>query len=1010
MKLLSIRFKNIHSLKGEHEVWFDQEPLMSAGIFAITGATGAGKSSLLDVITLALYNEIPRFDRKISKSEIDKMGSVVTHYTDEAWAEVTYQSRGESYRSRWEISKTRNGTWRDYDMSITDLTTEKQLDTKKSEVPQANEKLIGLNYEQFVKSILLSQGEFSKFLKSKKNDRSELLEDITGTHIYRDIGARAYELLKERKQGLEIEQAKLDTITLLSEEELVKITTDKETHQEELKKLVKSAERTIGQKEIKVLDLEIKKVDQDIKSLHLELDELVNRSKEDNKRYALHQILVPHAPDMQALTTCKSDQIHEAEHQKNHSANLESYQSSLASAIKQLSEFIGKEVTEDKFTSEMEQFEKTISTYDNELNQYRNRGSEIRRNVDSLLAESNTALSQVLTPKIAPPDALKTIKERLSQISKSDDVSTTDLLSQKNSLNQKIQALTSWERLLLVEENISQAKKEALKKGESISLQLEEIIKSLLDQESKLKDLTKALEAKELAQSQAIAQASLEEHRSKLVDQEPCPLCGSKDHPFALHEAYKDAGKAGVEVQRLKEKKKELEQKFQETERSKIKGSSELTSLKDIILKAQKELKEVENQKNEVTSTYPKLKQITSTNLEDSKSKLRSEMSELDTRIHHQEEISLCKELIKNYESLQDILDNYTTTNSKRKERYQGTDVHHDANIIQDKYTTAKAGIEKEKALLDKSKDRSTQLKKQLDDLSLSLTKPLAAAGFANIEMAYNSLLNQSEAQRISLNIDKVKTLKTTISTKKENLQTQKKKIEKKEIPKTSLEEIDMLLKQLNDSIQVENKNIGALDERIKQDEEKKSQHKEAQVKLESLRGESRKYNLLNELIGDAKGAKFSNYAQELTLSRLLSIANARLEGMNDRYILKHDLDGEDLLVIDQYQGNSVRAVKTLSGGETFIISLALALSLSDLASKNVRLESLFIDEGFGTLDPETLDMALSTLEKLQDESGKTIGVISHVAALKERIQTQIKINKNAQGHSEIEIIPNMPS
>jgi exonuclease SbcC len=113
----------------------------------------------------------------------------------------------------------------------------------------------------------------------------------------------------------------------------------------------------------------------------------------------------------------------------------------------------------------------------------------------------------------------------------------------------------------------------------------------------------------------------------------------------------------------------------------------------------------------------------------------------------------------------------------------------------------------------------------------------------------------------------------------------------------------------------------------------------------------------------------------------------------------------ESLFVIDTYQGNALRAVNTLSGGETFILSLALALALSDLASQNVSIESLFIDEGFGTLDPDSLDMALGMLERLQSESDKIIGIISHVEALKERISTQIRLFKNGSGLSTMEIV-----
>ena len=178
------------------------------------------------------------------------------------------------------------------------------------------------------------------------------------------------------------------------------------------------------------------------------------------------------------------------------------------------------------------------------------------------------------------------------------------------------------------------------------------------------------------------------------------------------------------------------------------------------------------------------------------------------------------------------------------------------------------------------------------------------------------------------------------------------------------------------------------------------------QNELEQLRQQRRKWDLLNRYIGDSTGNRFSNFAQNLTLSNLIGLANQRLRHLSDRYILdKPKEDTDSLFVIDTYQGNAQRAVNTLSGGETFTLSLALALALSDLASQNVSIESLFIDEGFGTLDPDSLDMALGMLERLQSESQKTIGIISHVEALKERIGTQIRLFKNANGLSTMEIV-----
>jgi len=158
------------------------------------------------------------------------------------------------------------------------------------------------------------------------------------------------------------------------------------------------------------------------------------------------------------------------------------------------------------------------------------------------------------------------------------------------------------------------------------------------------------------------------------------------------------------------------------------------------------------------------------------------------------------------------------------------------------------------------------------------------------------------------------------------------------------------------------------------------------------------------DLSGDKRGAKFANYAQNITLHHLLGIANKRLKHLFDRYILDMPKDDGELMILDTYQGNITRTVSTLSGGETFMLSLALALSLSDMASKNVALESLFIDEGFSTLDPEMLDLAMGTLDKIQSESQKTVGIISHVESLKDRIDVQIQLKKDAQGFSSIRV------
>jgi exonuclease SbcC len=159
---------------------------------------------------------------------------------------------------------------------------------------------------------------------------------------------------------------------------------------------------------------------------------------------------------------------------------------------------------------------------------------------------------------------------------------------------------------------------------------------------------------------------------------------------------------------------------------------------------------------------------------------------------------------------------------------------------------------------------------------------------------------------------------------------------------------------------------------------------------------------ILGDVIGSHDGKLFRSFAQSLTLDGLLAVANAHLEELAPRYQLervpRHDLE---LQVIDRDLGAEVRSVQSLSGGESFLVSLALALGLSSMSAHDVRVRTLLIDEGFGTLDPTTLDSALSVLDALQS-TGRQVGVISHVPALVERVGAHVRIVQRGGGRSEV--------
>ena len=287
-----------------------------------------------------------------------------------------------------------------------------------------------------------------------------------------------------------------------------------------------------------------------------------------------------------------------------------------------------------------------------------------------------------------------------------------------------------------------------------------------------------------------------------------------------------------------------------------------------------------------------------------------------------------------------------------------------------------------------------------------SLISKTKALGFEKIEDVKQSFLTEEQ-------VVKLKTEKENYDNKSIRLDTELKTIT------NSLSQLEMndkcaeqTLAEIQNKLKIDEeqrntllKANGANQNKITIDDKNQKKLKTLNANLDKQKVELEKWDTLNRMIGDRTGSKFSNYAQNITLQTLLVHANRRMQNLYSRYLLSMPKSEGELIVIDTYQGNTERAVSTLSGGETFMVSLALALSLSDMASKNVALESLFIDEGFSTLDPEMLDLAMNTLDKIQSESQKTVGIISHVESLKERIAVQIQLERNAQGFSSIQIV-----
>ena len=311
--------------------------------------------------------------------------------------------------------------------------------------------------------------------------------------------------------------------------------------------------------------------------------------------------------------------------------------------------------------------------------------------------------------------------------------------------------------------------------------------------------------------------------------------------------------------------------------------------------------------------------------------------------------------------------------------------------------------LQKQQKLLVEEIDKNKNIFKELN---ITFENELKNNNFKDITSFENALLVKEQREELSKkcktiedNYNKYQTLK---------IDTTAKLLEHKKVrlSQNSLEEISSELNELKTKTDELQLGIGEISAILNRDKQDRLKNEEKIKELEKKKEKFKVWVKLNEMIGSADGNKFAKFAQGITLDQLINLANNHLSVLSSRYELQRSSDAKQLLeieVCDSFQGDVIRPVSTLSGGESFIVSLSLALGLSELASQKIAIDSLFLDEGFGTLDEDSLETALNALNLLQS-SGKMVGVISHVEALKERIPLQIKVIPKGDGTSFIEM------
>jgi exonuclease SbcC len=294
--------------------------------------------------------------------------------------------------------------------------------------------------------------------------------------------------------------------------------------------------------------------------------------------------------------------------------------------------------------------------------------------------------------------------------------------------------------------------------------------------------------------------------------------------------------------------------------------------------------------------------------------------------------------------------------------------------------------------------------------LAAQLAIAALAAGFADEAAVRSALLSEATAKAHTALRDRLQTQRITLATEAAGLTKQRALLPEsagQDAPNVAALQTEHGAREAHRTTLLSA--VGEVRAVLSTDTEQRARQAAFADQIAAAHRDYVRWDKLRALIGSADGSLFARFAQGLTLERLTVLANRHLVQLNPRYSIRRAADGEagdlELEIVDHYQADAARPMRSLSGGESFLVSLALALGLSELASGRTSIESLFIDEGFGSLDADTLEIAMSALENLQ-AGGKTIGVISHVPAMQERIPAQINVNKETGGCSRVRILP----
>lgn len=1035
MKIKRLILRNIASIE-EADIDFenglnDAITGTPAGTFLIYGDTGAGKSVILDGISMALYKTTPRIDNvvdpsknKYSNADGESLSvNSLKQYTrlgisskDDCYSEVVFEGNdGVEYRARIALGVKDTSKVKYKDPEWTVKVGSKDYEKVNNDTGEPIRSAIGLTFEQFSRMAMLAQGQFANFLTGGKKEREEVLEKLTQTEHFSEYGRAITNIFNRVAADKNTAETAYKTIgdMLLKDEELAKLNSDlavfgaeKEKKSEEEKivveklaniKSINDNRGKIEKAKEKLTELEKKYRDlsADLRLRENFYDELVKGLAEprewlegqEGKRKLYEDAGMV---DMQ-LYLLKSAQTKKnaAEQEKKRLAGLTEGLKNDVEGNKKAEETARNDV-EKKQAAIKELIGKRDELNPVEVNKAIMAAKMCKGELDVL--EAN--LKQLVKDEesvISQEAGIKRAEERLKgELLACKEAAEKEWETANRADRDAVDLLTTMK--MGVEETLVNLRKRLADEnaeicplcGQHISeLHLDEDFKALVTplQERQAETARKLADAeskkKEMTEKYNKANEALSTIKGK------CAASKNKINETKV-KLNNDAAKLGLDLQQP------LLPQIEPTGQALVSKIAELGDVVRRIGDLQKAIDEKSKDK-----TLEDKRQVAFKNLKDAESALAQNINSIES----QEKIvkdaddeikGLLSELHPRIDSVYaGWLDDIDGTRSKLKDE-------------------SKVYLERKKSYED-NEEKTKKLKEELNHLGQICNKVLElcpewrnieadakALGLPNIQSRWAELYSECKSKT-----DEITQAGNEVAAKMMLLNISA----NDDLPDAI--ELEKKLEDLKSDIGKLTADLGAISEKLRDNNDMLDRRNRSEEELEDAKKKFERWYRLNRVFGESR---FRTLVQSYILKPLLNNANIYLSKITDRYTLTCSEENEKLaiLVLDNYNRGEVRSATVLSGGERFMISLALSLALSSLNRPGLNVDILFIDEGFGTLDEKNLDSVMSTLERLQEiagQSNRRVGIISHREELEERIPVQIRVNKKGQGRSRVEII-----